>query len=186
MLEKLEEWDKIVLIYLNNLGMAEFDGFWIAITKFPMWTPLFLLIITLIFLKNPRKEALWKMLFYILMILCVTLVIFLTKEGIGRLRPNNNEELRTLIRVLHRPSGYSFFSGHAASSFSIATMAVLFLGKRTKWAYLMFAWPVLFSFSRIYLGVHYPSDILVGAMVGTLMALLFYRMCQRFRAPYIG
>lgn len=186
MLDKLLEWDRETLIYLNNLGIADYDVFWTYVTKFPIWTPLFLFIIFLIFLKNPLRKALWMMLFYTLMVLSVTWTIFFTKQWIARLRPNNNEDINTLIRVLHTPSDYSFFSGHAASSFGIATMAVLFLGNRVKWIYPVLLWPLLFSFSRIYLGVHYPSDILVGAAVGVLFALFFYRLHQRFRAPYLG
>ncbi|MGY8915678.1 MAG: phosphatase PAP2 family protein [Flavobacteriales bacterium] len=110
----------------------------------------------------------------------------MTKEFVARLRPNNNEEINTIIRILRSPTGYSFFSGHASSSFSITTLVFLFLRPKFKWAWVFYIWPLLFTFSRIYVGVHYPVDILVGAMVGILSALMFYKLHQRFIIPYLA
>lgn len=185
MLEQLLEWDANVLIYLNNLGSDTFDGFWSAITKFNHWTPLFLVIIFLLFRKTPKKEAFLQLLTFAGMLLLLTLVIFLVKESVGRLRPCNDPEINTLIRVVRRSRDYSFFSGHAATSFSIATLAVLFLRKRFKWAYIIYIFPLLFSYSRIYLGVHYLIDIIVGALVGTLFAVVFYKIHLKFKVLYI-
>ena len=55
---------------------------------------------------------------------------------------------------------------------------VLVLREKTKWVYLFFLWPLIFVTSRIYVGVHYPSDIFVGALVGTVFAFLFYKLCK--------
>ena len=122
---------------------------------------------------------------YISMLIILSITITAVKEGVGRLRPNNDEAINLLIRIVHQPSSFSFFSGHAASSFSIATLAVLFLRKKFKWINLIWIFPLLFSFSRIYLGVHYPLDIMAGALVGVIFAWIFYRMHQKLRAPYI-
>ena len=110
----------------------------------------------------------------------------LTKEFVARLRPNNNEEIKTIIRILRSPSSYSFFSGHASSSFSITTLVFLFLRPKYNWAWVLFVWPLLFATSRIYLGVHYPIDIIVGAIVGILSVLLFYKLHRRFIIPYLA
>lgn len=110
----------------------------------------------------------------------------ITKNLIARLRPNNNEEISALIRILVNPNDYSFFSGHAANSFAITTLIVLFLRKKLKWVYLFYLWPFLFSLSRIYVGVHYPLDLIVGTVVGLLMAVTFYRIYNRFIVPYLG
>ncbi|NHF60802.1 phosphatase PAP2 family protein [Flavobacteriaceae bacterium TP-CH-4] len=184
MLDQLQQWDRETFIYLNGLGIEEYDAFWSVVTKFGTWTPLFLLIIFLIFWRNNLKRAGWNLLFLVLMVLSVAFAIDATKEYIGRLRPNNDTEINQLIRILHTPTDFSFFSGHAASSFSIATMAVLLLRDRYKWIYFIFLWPLLFSFSRIYLGVHYPLDILVGALVGVGFAFLFNGLRQRIKVPY--
>lgn len=185
MFEKLLEWDQQMLIYINNLGTEQFDSFWLTVTKFPTWIPLFLLISFLLIRNHSRKESFWIFLSFISMLLFVTAAIILTKENVGRLRPINDTEVSTVLRALTKPSDYSFFSGHAASSFSIIMLSVLYLRKKIKWAYLLFLWPLLFTFSRMYLGVHYPLDILVGSIVGVLFAAIFYRMHQKFKAPYI-
>jgi undecaprenyl-diphosphatase len=109
----------------------------------------------------------------------------LTKDAVGRLRPNNDVEINTLIRILKSPDNYSFFSGHAAGSFGITMIIVLFLRKRIKWVWIFFIWPFLFAFSRIYVGVHYPIDIIVGTLVGLLYAMLFYRLYTKVIAPRI-
>ena len=86
----------------------------------------------------------------------------LTKEVVARLRPNNEVEINTLIRILKSPTNYSFFSGHAASSTSITTLMYLFLRRQSKWTVLFYIWPIIFCTSRIYVGVHYPVDIIIG------------------------
>jgi undecaprenyl-diphosphatase len=101
---------------------------------------------------------------------------FLVKTMFLRLRPNNQPELQDLIRILQSPTNYSFFSGHASSSFVVATFVVLCIKEKYKWIYAIYIWPILFVMSRIYVGVHYPSDLIVGAMVGILFAHIFYRL----------
>ncbi|MBM1108050.1 phosphatase PAP2 family protein [Aurantibacter crassamenti] len=185
MLEKLLDWDREIFIFLNNLGTDSHDVFWQTITKFPPWIPLYLILIALLFWKSSFKEGVWMLLSYVSMLVILQPTIYTTKHFVGRLRPNNNESINQLIRIVHEPSNFSFFSGHAAFSFSIATLAVLFLRKKTRFIHFVWLYPILFSSSRIYLGVHYPSDILVGALVGVLFAFVFYRMHQKFKAPYI-
>lgn len=185
MLEQLLQWDRDTFIYLNSLGYETFDGFWSAITNFSNWTPLFVLLIFLVFRKNSKKEAFLQLLTFSIMLILLTLTIFLVKEGVGRLRPCNDPEINMLIRVVRSSRDYSFFSGHAATSFSIATLAILFLRKRFRWIYIIYLWPLLFSYSRIYLGVHYPIDIIVGALVGVLFALLFYKLFLKFKVLYL-
>lgn len=186
MLEKLLQWDRDVLIYLNNLGSEPFDTIWLTLTKFTSWIPLFLLLITLIFLKNPPKIAAKKMLWFTLMILSIVKLIFLTKDTVARLRPNNDLAIADEIRTLLSPQDYSFFSGHASASFCISTLAVLFLRKDFKWIYLLFLWPIVFSYSRIYLGIHYPIDIFTGVIVGCTWALLFWWGYRKIKVPYLG
>ncbi|NJB36013.1 MULTISPECIES: phosphatase PAP2 family protein [Flavobacteriaceae] len=176
MLEKLLEWDRDVFVYLNGLGVDRYDGFWSAITDIKTWTPLFIFFFILMFLKYDKKEAFLKTITVLLLVLFITTVTDLTKETVARLRPNNDEAINTIIRILRKPSDYSFFSGHASSSFSITTLVFLFLRKFYNWTILFYIWPILFCFSRIFVGVHFPIDILVGALVGTFSAWLFYRV----------
>lgn len=179
MLETLQRWDRESLVFLNNLGIETFDGFWVFVTKIESWTALFIFFTFLIFHFYKGKQALVVFAFALLSFGLTLFLTELTKDLVARLRPNNLTEIGKLLRVLQHPSSHSFFSGHASTSFAITTFLVLALRKYNGWIYLAYIWPILFVLSRIYVGVHYPSDILVGALVGTLLALLCYWMCFR-------
>lgn len=186
MLEKILQWDRDAFIYLNNLGIEDHDFFWSTATNITTWIPLFVFFFVIIFLKYPKREAFFVTLTVILLVLSITYFTHLTKVYVARLRPNNNEEINTLIRIIKSPTGYSFFSGHSASSFSITALMVLFLRKRFIWCWAFFVWPLIFATSRIYVGVHYPVDIMVGAVVGILTAFFFYGLYVRLIVPYLG
>lgn len=184
MFEKLLNWDRDTFVYLNGLGVEKYDAFWSMVTHIATWIPLFILFLALLFLKFPKKEAWYKLLTVFGLVLFITAITHVTKISVARLRPNNTEEINTIIRILKSPTDYSFFSGHASSSFSITMLVFLFLRKKAKWAIFFFIWPLLFSASRIYVGVHFPLDIIVGAIVGILSGMLFYWIYNRFIAPY--
>jgi undecaprenyl-diphosphatase len=179
MLDQLLKWDRDTFIYLNSLGIEDYDVFWSTVTNFTTWIPLFILFIVLIFRFYPKNEAFWVLGTVLLTVSLVAAFTGITKEWVARLRPNNTEEINTLIRILKSPDGYSFFSGHSSSSFSITTSVFLFLRHHFKWSWLFFIWPILFATSRIYVGVHYPLDLFVGAAVGLLFAFLFYRLYRK-------
>ena len=185
MLDKILQWDRDAFVYLNSLGIEQYDTFWSTVTKFPPWIPLFVLIIALFFVKFPKRKAIIMILTLLVMVLFVGTLTDLTKNVVARLRPNNDEELNTLIRILRSPSGFSFFSGHASSSFSIITLTVLFLRRKFKWVFLFYLWPFLFAMSRVYVGVHFPVDLIVGALVGIFSAWLFYRLYGLLISPYL-
>lgn len=179
MLETLKQWDRELFVYLNSLGIERYDGFWLFATQISNWIPLFILFFILIFYYYRGKKGL-TVVFFLLLTSAATLVLtVLVKDYVARLRPNNVDTLDQLIRILQTPTNFSFFSGHASSSFAIATFVVLVLRKSTSWIYLAYLWPLIFVLSRIYVGVHYPSDIFVGAMVGTIVAYLFYILCKK-------
>ncbi|WP_297765717.1 phosphatase PAP2 family protein [uncultured Muriicola sp.] len=186
MWERLLQWDRDTFIYLNSLGIEEYDGFWSLVTHTTTWIPLFILFFLLLLLKYPKKEAIAMILMTVLLFGFVMVFMDLTKNLIARLRPNNNEEISAFIRILINPIDYSFFSGHAANSFAITTLIVLFLRKKLRWVYIFYLWPLLFSLSRIYVGVHYPLDLIAGALVGLLMAVSFYKIYHLFIVPYLG
>lgn len=178
MLDTLKHWDREIFIFLNSLGIEKFDGFWLFVTQIRSWIPLFIAFILLIFYYYRGRKG-GTVVFFMLLTFGVTIVFTgIVKEYVARLRPNNVEALGELIRVLQTPSNYSFFSGHASSSFSITTFVVLSLRNYTNWIYVSYLWPLLFVLSRIFIGVHYPSDIFVGALVGVGFAFLFHYLCQ--------
>jgi len=178
MFDALKERDRELLIFLNNLGSEPFDSFWIFVTQIESWTALFVFFTLLIFYFYKSKKGLFV---FASVVVTFAITLFLTgtvKELVARLRPNNIDTMSHLIRVLKNPVSYSFFSGHASNGFAIATFVVLVIRKFNKWIYVAYLWPLLFVFSRIYIGVHYPSDILAGAFVGTVIAIIMYRLCN--------
>lgn len=179
MLETLKNWDRELFVFLNGLGIERFDDFWLFATQPKNWIPLFILFIILIFYYYGLKKGIVVTLFLIFTVVVTMLFTDMVKDYVARLRPNNVEALGQLIRILQKPSNYSFFSGHASSSFSIATFVILILRNFTKWIYFVYLWPLIFVLSRIFIGVHYPSDIFVGALVGTSFAWFFVIICQK-------
>jgi len=179
MFEILKEWDRELFVFLNSLGIERFDSFWITVTQIETWTPLFLVFLFLIFYYFKWKRG-GAILFFLLLTFGITILFTgLVKDYFARLRPNNVEALSEVIRILQKPNTFSFFSGHASSSFSATTFMALILRQKTKWIYAAYLWPLLFCISRIYVGVHYPSDIFVGALVGTVFAFIFYKLCKK-------
>lgn len=185
MLETLKEWDRDLFVFLNSLGIEQYDSFWIFITKIESWTFLFVFLSIILFFHLGWKKGL---IVFISIVLTFWLTLFITdttKDFVARLRPNNVGGFSELIRVLQHPTSYSFFSGHASTSFAISTFAVLMLRSFNRWIFLVYLWPLLFVLSRIYVGVHYPSDILVGALVGSLMGLAGYKLTRFILARYM-
>ncbi len=178
MLETLKDWDRDLFIYLNNLGIDNLNGFWLFVTQPQNWIPLYIFFIFLIFRYYKLKRGLIVVLCMLSALAVTVLVTDLTKDYVSRLRPNNVEALSTLIRILQKPTNYSFFSGHASSSFVVTVFVVLVIKKYSRYIFLAFLWPLLFVSSRIFVGVHYPSDVFVGALVGTLIAFFLYYICK--------
>ena len=182
MFEQLKEWDRELFIYLNGLGIERLDSFWIFITQEENWIPLYLIFIILIFLAYKKKQV------FIVLIgfLCSFLVTFgvtrFIKASVARVRPNNVESLQEVIRILQEPTYYSFVSGHTSTSMAITTFMVLILRHRYKWVYIFYLWPILFATSRVYVGVHYPSDLAAGAFVGVIIAIIIYKICKKMLA----
>lgn len=185
MLKRILDWDRDTFIFLNGLGIERFDLFWSTITNITTWIPLFILFFYLLYRKYPRKEFILMSMTVILVLAFIALTLTITKDYVARLRPNNDKDVNTLIRILKSPANFSFFSGHAAASFGITTIMFLYLRKKVRWAWLFYIWPLLFAFSRIYVGVHYPMDILVGTAVGIFYACLFYFLYNRIIVPYL-
>lgn len=171
----ISKWDRDVFVFLNNLPIESYDTFWLTVTNTYFWIPLFAIFLFLIVNTFRTKHSLLVVLFGVLAVLVNSSLMLLTKSIVMRLRPNNFSELEGLIRVLQSPDNYSFYSGHASNSFAITVFVVLVLRRKYPWSFAFFAFPVLFSLSRIFVGVHYPSDLLVGTLVGAGIALLFYK-----------
>jgi undecaprenyl-diphosphatase len=110
-----------------------------------------------------------------LLILFTDQVTNFFKYSFERLRPCNDEELKGIIRVVKTSSSFSFFSGHAANSMATMTFLFLYFKNHFRFTYFLFLFPLIFAYSRIYLGLHFPLDIITGYVFGALSALLFYK-----------
>lgn len=179
MWEQLEQWDRELFIYLNGLGIEKYDAFWVFVTKIEHWIPWYLLLFALFFVGYKRRQAILGIALSLGAVGVSLGFTEIVKNMVGRLRPNNTLDIVAVIRVLQSPSDFSFFSGHAAVSMALTTFVVCALRAKFKWIYVLYLWPLLFISSRIYVGVHYPGDILVGTLVGISFGVLLWKWAGR-------
>jgi undecaprenyl-diphosphatase len=180
MLEKLVDLDKQVFVFLNGLGSPTFDALWLFITKQLHWTPFFLLLAFLL-----QRKIGWKNLGIVILFIAVLLLIGnesveFCKATFQRLRPCNDPEIKDIIRIVHQSDTFSFFSGHAANSMATMTFIYLILKKYYNYSLLIFLYPLIFAYSRIYLGVHFPTDILTGYTFGAILGCLFFKLYKKY------
>ena len=181
MLEKILELDKNVFVFLYNLGSAPFDGIWLIITKQKYWTPFFIFVFYLF-----QKKLGWKNLSYFLLFIAFLIVISdqtssFFKNHFHRLRPYYDSQFSAIIRSLkHKPGQYSFFSGHATNSMATTVFAFMILKRYYNHTYWLFLFPIIFAYSRIYLGLHFPTDIITGYIFGATYGFVFYKIYQKY------
>ena len=169
------ELDRELFLYLNAWGSEPYDYIWLYITQIKNAIPLFLVVFLFLLVKLDTKKALKIIGTTLLLLILAYAVTEITKMTFQRLRPLNEPLLEGKIRRLIEARNYSFFSGHSAVSFAISSYLVLVLKDRFRWVLLLWLWAILFSYSRIYTGAHYPLDVLVGVTVGALLALYFFK-----------
>ena len=174
-LQKILEVDKEIFLFLNGFHSPFWDTIMLMITRKETWIPFFAIIIYFI-IKNYRVKAFLILFFLALVILFSDQFSVLLKENIQRLRPVHQPEIEHLVHNVLRKGGlYGFVSSHAANSFAIFAFTTRIFRNKTYWFLLLF-WAVIFSYSRIYSGVHYPLDILGGAVLGWGIGVLLFKM----------
>jgi len=185
MLEKLIQLDKSLLVFLNGLGSEGFDGFWLFITKQLHLTPFFLVILYLVYKKLGNwKNFLMVVVFIALLITITDQFTNLIKDTFQRLRPCNDPQINGIIRIVKDSDTFSFFSGHAANSMASTMFVFMILKKHYNYAFLLFLFPLIFAYSRIYLGLHFPGDILTGYLVGAIFGFVFYKLYESLLLKY--
>ncbi len=176
LLDFIVQKDKELLIFLNNLGIEQWDAFWLYVTNKRTWIPLFAFLIYLIFKSLEKRKGI------VLLVVIAVLITFtdqftnLFKYTFERLRPCNDLTIVDQLRILKQSQSFSFFSAHASNSFAVTTFMFLLLKNQYKWIFLLFIWPLLFAYSRVYIGMHFPSDIFVGMIFGILSGWVFYKI----------
>lgn len=174
--------DKNLLLAINGFHSSFWDGVMFGISAKLTWAPLYIAVLAVI-IRNWKRESIWLV---IALLGCIVISdqisSGLIKEQVQRLRPSHAPELRNMVHLVNGYSGgqFGFVSSHAANSFGFAFLSSTLFRNR-KYTSLIFCWAVLVSYSRMYLGVHYPLDILGGALVGVLAALACYYAIIKLR-----
>ncbi|MBE16435.1 MAG: phosphatase PAP2 family protein [Cytophagaceae bacterium] len=179
-MEQLLAYDSQLFEFLNSLGSSRWDGFWRVISYKLSAIPLYALLLYGIYKVYGLKNLLITIVIVALLITCVDQLANLFKYGIQRPRPCRVDALSEHIRfVAARCGRYGFFSAHAANSMAAAVFAGLALRSRyPNVIFVLLFWAAMVGYSRIYLGVHYPGDVLVGWTIGAIFGYLFFRLQQ--------
>ena len=186
MIETIVALDKELFLFLNGLNAEWLDPimFWISGKK--EWIPFYIIIIAFLI-----KQYKWKTVLILAGIgLSITLADQITsgfmKPFFERPRPSHEPTLQGLVHIINNYKGgaYGFASSHAANTFAVAMFLWLLLKNNHRWVVFMFGWAAIVSYSRIYLGVHYPGDILIGGLIGAGSAWIMFRLYSRADRNY--
>lgn len=180
----LELWDKWLFLLINDkMANPLFDSLMPYLRNSNYWAPLYLFLFVFVTL-NFKGKGLWWSLFFICTVSCTDIVSSrLFKEAFERLRPCQDPEFQQYVRLLvNRCSGgYGFTSSHAANHFGMATFFfVTFRNLLHKWIWIGLAWALLIGFAQVYVGVHYPSDVIGGGILGVFFGLLLGHFFNRW------
>ena len=185
LLHDLMDWDRRLLVWLNSFHADWLDPIMYYTSQTFFWLPLYLFLIWLI-VKDFKKEW-WVPIIGIVItiVLADQITASVMKPFFARLRPSQEPSLQGIVHLVRDYRGeiytgglYGFASSHAANTFATATFFTLILRSRHRWIGWLFVWAAAMTYTRIYLGAHYPGDILVGMIVGVLCGLIGFKIHQ--------
>lgn len=179
MLDQLLEIDKELFLYLNGLGSQTWDSLWLLITDKLTFIPLYAILLFLIYKKHGLKPLLMMVVVIAAMVTFTDQTTNIVKRSVERFRPCACEDIMDMIRYIAErcSSNRSFFSGHASNSMAAAVFGGLVLRPYFKnLIFILLFWSFIVAYSRIYVGVHYPIDILCGMTFGALAGFGFYKL----------
>lgn len=170
--------DRDLTLALNGSESMFWNNLMTVFTNTISWSLLIIMLLYIFFRNNSPKDA-------IIILLTIALMVFVmdrfcsgyVKPSVARWRPSCDPDIMYLVDVVnnYRSHKYGFFSGHASNTMCVA-MFLSWLFRYRKLTILLFVWSSIASYTRIYLGVHYVGDILVGTIAGLLLGYLFYRL----------
>lgn len=172
----LKHFDQRLFIELNSMHTNSFfDSLMPFLRNGPNWYPLYVFLGAFVLL-NFRSRGGWWILFFISTIAITDMTgTYIFKHNVERLRPCADPEFFFHVRLLvdRCSGGYSFVSNHAANHFGMATFLFLtFKPIMKRWSWIFFLWAALIAYAQVYVGVHYPFDVLSGAIIGILAGML--------------
>lgn len=185
-IQKYITFDQELLLKINGSDSLFWDGFmWVATNTF-IWIPLGVSLLYVIFKNNKLKES-----FLILGLLALSIALAdqissgFCKPYFARFRPTQDPSLMYLIDIVNNYRGgrYGFTSSHSANTFAVALFMSLIL-KSKSFTFVLLSWASLNAYSRIYLGVHYPGDILFGTLTGVGVGILMYLLYKYLHTRY--
>ena len=179
MLDQLLELDKTLFLYLNKLGSSTWDPLWLAITHEVTFAPLYAILLGLIYRKYGLKPLLIMVLVIAAMITFTDQITNVFKHTVMRPRPCQLDSLvaEGMRYIAERCGRYGFFSGHSSNSMAAAVFGGLVLRPYFKnLIFILLFWSCIVAYSRIYVGVHYPLDIVCGMLFGALSGVVFYKL----------
>jgi len=178
MVEKLLEYERSVFLWLNGHHSPFWDSFMWLYTGQVVWIPLILLFLFVFIYKTEWKESVLILLSIVLIVVvCDQFSSHLCKPYFMRFRPSRHPDFKDFVHIVndYRGGNYGFISGHAANAFGFAMFSLLLFRYRP-YTILVLVWSTLMAYTRIYLGVHFLSDIIPGALSGIFFGFLVYKL----------
>jgi len=177
-LKDIVEIDQHATLAINGSDSPFWDNIMTTVTETYSWSLLIVVLLIIIFKNNSVKEGIVILLSIgLMMTVADTIASGIVKPMVHRWRPTQDPELMYLIDIVdnYRGGRFGFFSGHACNSFSMATFLCLLFRHRIL-SFVLYFWCCTTTFTRLYLGVHYLGDVIVGAIVGIILGILFYSL----------